>query len=341
MTAKTMTRDEPASPAKQEFMTRSEGRRLFAMAVLLVVIFAWLLEATFNSGQPTPPSGVDVSIHPGAGPGPAPGEVPLHSGPYQDSRKVLEALRRSEAARASGAPVASATPFSFDPAVLQTADEGRRESVDVVEEPALYHLAALVHRMSDEELRAAPERRGTWDWTDLKDARARQAARGKFRTIQGRFLVPLWQRVLERYPNEADLVWVWQGILRVKNRGYFVTITDKNFEPRIGQTGTIVEIDAAFLKIHAYETEKGIKSYPHVIAKSFRKLEPPPPWDYMNSELIWGAVVAFVIAAILVTLYARGSRRSARQFDAWRHKRLTSKKPGAPKGAASSEAGPS
>ena len=321
MTA-TMTKPSHADSPEKQFLTRNEGRKLFVMAVVLITMVIYLFQSGFKTDDPNQ-GGVPITL-PGIGMTTEPHELPT-----QDPVKVRDALQRSEDAKSGGAK--PATKFTYDPKILQTVLEGGPEALNVVEEPALYHLAALVHGMSDEELAAAPKTHGTWTWASLRSPEGRVAARGKFRRIQGRFLIPLTQRVLETYPNEADLVWVWQGILRVQNRGYFVTITDKNFEPEIGPAGTIIEVDAAFLKGHAYESRRGVVQLPHVIVKKFRKLAPPKQWDYMNSELIWGAVIAFVIGSFLIVVYARRSRASAARFDEWRQKRLASKKAGAPK----------
>jgi len=324
MTA-TMTKPSRADSPEKQFLTRNEGRKLFVMAVVLITMVIYLFQSGFKTDDPNQ-GGVPITL-PGIGMTTEPHELPT-----QDPVKVRDALLRSEDAKTGGAKPAAE--FTYDPKILQTVLEGGPEALNVVEEPALYHLAALVHGMSDEELAAAPKTHGTWTWTSLRSPEGRVAARGKFRRIQGRFLIPLTQRVLETYPNEADLVWVWQGILRVQNRGYFVTITDKNFEPEIGPAGTIIEVDAAFLKGHAYESRRGVVQLPHVIVKKFHKVTPPKDWDYMNSELIWGAVIAFVIGSFLMVVYARRSRASAARFDDWRQKRLASKKAGSPKAGA-------
>jgi hypothetical protein len=328
MTA-TMTKPSADSPEKQ-LMTRNEGRKLFVMGVVLITMVVYLFKSGFKTDDPNQ-GGVPITL-PGIGMTSEPHELPT-----QDPVKVRDALQRSEDAKKTAAKPASE--FKYDPKVLQTVIEGKEEGkgLNLVEEPALYHLAALVHGMSDEELASAHKTHGTWTWSSLRSPEGRVAARGKFRRLQGRFLIPLTQRVLETYPNEADLVWVWQGILRVQNRGYFVTITDKNFEPEIGPAGTIIEVDAAFLKGHAYESRRGIVQLPHVIVKKFHKVAPPKEWDYMNSELIWGAVVAFFVGAFLMVVYARRSRASAAQFDDWRQKRLASKKAGTPKAEAKAQ----
>ena len=328
----TSTMKQTADAGPPEFMSRSEGRKVFVMLALLVVMGAYTFRGAFHkSPGPSDPLQEGVPVKPpGANPGPI-----GHAGPYQDARKALETLRKHEEAKRKGAPISSAS-FTFDPEKLQEVQDG---ALDVVDEPALYHLAAYVRSLSDEDVQQELETKGSWTWKQLNTETGRDAARGKFKTIQGRFLIPLWQRVLERYPNEADLAWVWQGIFRVQNRGYFVTITDKNFEPEIGLSGTIVELDAAFLKGHAYESELGVKRMPHVVARSMRKVTPPKQWDYMNSELIWGSVVAFALIGALVFAYARASSRSEKKFDEWRHKRLTGKKAGTPKAHQSKKAG--
>ena len=321
-----MSRNESDTHSKQ-LLSRSEGRKLFVMAVVLITMVVYLFRTGFKTADPNDTSGIPITL---------PGMSEPYELPSQDPAKARDALLRSEAAKAEAAKTQGVAPeqapaFQFDPKILQTVKEGGPEALNVVEEPAFYHLCALVHGMSDEGLRAAPKTLGTWKWTGLRSPEGRVAARGKFATLQGRFLIPLTQRVLETYPNEAGLVWVWQGILRVQNRGYFVTITDKNFEPEIGLAGTIIEVDAAFLKGHAYESQRGTVQLPHVVVKSFRKVKPVAEWDYMNSEIVWGAVIAFFVTTLLMVLYALRSRRSAAEFDSWRQKRLASKKAGKPK----------
>jgi hypothetical protein len=311
-------------------MSRAEGRKLFVMVAVLLVMIGYLFQSSFKvpvEGE----TGIPVRAAPPIG----------HAGPYQDAAKALDTLRAQERADEAKRRGVSEIPsvqaeYRFDQAVLDRVED---YGLDVVEETGLYHLAAHMRRQSDEEL-AKSAKDEPWDWTALRTPEGRKASRGKVRTLQGRFLIPLWQRVLERYPNEIGVAWVWQGIFRVQNRGYYVTITDKTFEPEIGPSGTIIEFEAAFLKGHAYDTEQGIKRFPHVVVKKMRKVAPRPEWDYMNSEIVWGAMLAFVVGGFLVFLYARGSAKSGKEFDAWRHKRLTSKKAGTPKGGEPAGAGP-
>ncbi len=296
-------------------MSRGERTKLVVM-VAVFGLAAGLLTSLKTPGGGTAPEGIEVS------PGPRaaidPGMTPRTG---QDAVKALATLQRHEqeqAARTGGQP-APVTTFVYDPTIVAQVQDG---ALDVVEEPAFYQLVARLHFMSDEELERAPELHGGFTFEQLKSPEGRDAARGRFIHLKGELLIPLFQRVLERYPNETgtDLAWVWQGVLRSSDyRGYFVTVTDKDLDPDPGEP---IELVAAFLKAYRFETAEGIKTMPHVIAKRVRRLPPLVQRDAMHDPLLFGVAGAFLFVVLAVWLYARGSRTGAERFERWRHGRL-------------------
>jgi hypothetical protein len=301
---------------RADFMSRGERHKL----VIMVAVLGLIVGVVFQGGriQSGPVEGIPVS--PGPRPRavePEPGMIPRAG---QDAARALSTLQRYEEERARGASApAAAAPFVYDPTIVAQVQDG---ALDVVEEPAFYQLVARLHFMSDEELAAAPQAHGTFLWDDLKQPAGRDAARGKFVHLRGELLIPLFQRVLERYPNETgtDLAWVWQGVLRSSDyRGYFVTITDKTFDPEPGEP---IELTAAFLKGYRFETGEGVKSMPHVVARSVRRLPPLVRGDAMHHPMLLVATGVLAGIALAVVLYGAGSRRGARAFEAWRQRRL-------------------
>ena len=335
---------------RSEFMSRSESRKLLLMGAALLLLVAWIVQSGLSGpAGGEGPEGIPVR------PGPRPGASALPPpGLRQDSRAVLETLRRVEEERlraeaeapadpsapttSPGAPEPAAPPaaqppaaparsaaaqaFVYDPEVVAQTVDGE---IDLVEEPAFYQVLARVHFLSEDEVARAPAELGAFDWTDLHTPEGVAKARGKFLTVRGRFWIPLWQRVLERYPNETgtEVAWVWQGIFRSQNRGFFVTITDKNLEPEIGPEGDEVELTVALLKAFRFKALNGeVMSYPHVIARSIRRVEPPPARDPMNDPMLWGAVGVILVIGLVVFAYAKGSSRGERRFEDWRRKRI-------------------
>ncbi|MCW8139636.1 MAG: hypothetical protein KIT58_12130, partial [Planctomycetota bacterium] len=190
-----------------ELMSRQEGRKLFMLLLVLVMGLSWLFTRP-HTPMPTPadgPAEVGVAVQP----------------PAQDAARVLTTLARVEERERVGEPAPVITGvFEPDPQVLAAVDD---TVMDLVEEPAFYQMLAAVRSRPDEERDRLPELVGTFTWEQLNHDAGRAQARGKYVKVTGRFITPLFQRVLERYPNEADLAWVWQGMFRSQGRGYFVT----------------------------------------------------------------------------------------------------------------------
>ena len=290
------------------YMSKNEGRKMLLLGLVLLVCLGWV----FQQGFSQKPLGPEIGLVPP---------------PRIDARTALETHQRVEQeAVGEVAPVASAEVVELDRSILEGVTEGR-EDVDKVLEPAFFHLLNYVNSLPDETLEAAPETMG-FEWDQLMNEAGRNQARGRFIRLRGRFFTQLWQYVLP-YPNEAGLPWVWQGTFRHQNRGFMVTIIDKEFEPKTGVNGTPLELTGAFLKVYPYHSvnaEGGaIKTIPHVVVKSMRRLpeatmEQGYPWEFAL-----GVFAAVLIAALLTLAYALGSRKSARQVESWRTQRLKGK----------------
>jgi hypothetical protein len=295
-----------AKQQQLEFMSKQEGRKLAMLAVVLVVGLGYL----FSRPHVPLPAAEDM-----------PG-VAVQPPTTQDAERVLQTMQRvEEEQRAGVAHVVTRT--EVDPDVLASVEDF---ALDVVEEPAFYQMVAKVHAMSDEQLAAAPEQGGTWTWDQLRTDVGRAQARGKFATLKGRFWTPLFQRVLEEYPNEAGLAWVWQGTFRSQNRGIFVTITDKTFEPKPGPYGDNIELTGVFLKIYRFtpsDTEEGEQiAFPHLIVKSVRRLPQTTALERETHPAAPVLAVFVVIVGIAMFIYVRGSRKGEARFEAWRAEKV-------------------
>lgn len=298
---------DDAKQQQLEFMSKQESRKLALLAIVLVVGAGYLFTRPHVPLPTAEELELGVEVQPPTG---------------QDPQRVLQTMERLEQEQRAGVAHV-VTRREVDPDVLASVEDF---ALDVVEEPAFYQMLARVHSMSDEELAAAPATGGTWTWEQLNTEDGRARARGKFATLQGRCWIPLYQRVLETYPNEAGLAWVWQGLFRTQNRGFFVTITDKTFDPKHGPYGDNLELTGAFLKVYRYtpaSTEQGEQAaYPHLIVKSIRRLPQTTELARETHPAAPVLAVLVVIAGIAMFIYVKGSRKGEERFEAWRAEKV-------------------
>lgn len=303
-----------AKRAHQELMTRQETWRMAFMGGLLLVALVYI----FTRPAVAPLPGDSQTLLTGDG------GIKVRP-PQLDARAVRDTLAaHDQATREAPTQAPGPPPRVFaDPKVLEAVKDG--EPIDEVEEPAFYQLVAQVHGMSDAEIDAAPVTSGTWTWESLRSEPGRLQARGKFAKLYGRFLTPLYQRVLMKYPNESGLAWVWQATFRVHDRGFFLTITDKDFEPKTWPQDDPIQLTGVFLKVHAFRPVstdvREVHSMPHVICKRIERMSPTlmPKREQGPQGLI---LVGIVLASMLcMWLYVRAGKKGDARFDAWRARR--------------------
>lgn len=295
-----------ADRAPAQATSRGELIRMIGMGVGLLLAVWFVFRPSTSGPAPEPLVGLTAEEGPRV---------------HNDPRLAQATLERKAQEEERGeVAVVSSADFQLDRSVFAGIDDS---ALEVVEEPAFYQLVAFLHHMPDEELGQAPTKHGAFEWEQLhgKDRVGIERARGKFITVRGRFVTRLFQRVLARYPNEAGLAWVWQGTFRAQNRGYFVTITDKDFDPAHGPYGTPVELTGAFLRIYRYQPEDpeaDVKSLPHLVVKRIKRVE--AAFDIRERYprfvgWIMGGLLALAFAGLL--LYARTARRGDAQALAW------------------------
>lgn len=292
------------SPDRARLASRGELIRLAAAGFCLLLAVWFVFKPSSPQSSPEPVVGIS-------------GEGPRISMDPRAAQATLERKLQEESGQVAAVRTAA---FQLDRSTFEGIDDS---ALEVVEEPAFYQLVAFLHHMPDEELARAAEKHGSFDWEQLhtKDRSGIERARGKFITLRGRFITRLFQRVLVTYPNEAGLAWVWQGTFRAQNRGFFVTITDKDFDPVPGPYGTPVELTGAFLRIYRYQPEDegaSVKSLPHLVVKRIERVESALDIRHNYPHFVgWimGGLLAVTFGGLL--LYTRAGRKGDAQAVAW------------------------
>ena len=164
-------------------------------------------------------------------------------------------------------------------------------------------------------------------YTDYLDLDKCAANRGKVQRLYGRIL-SYWQRVLDQYPNNSGLAWVWQAFVQTDDGIFMVVITDKNSEPEIGRnTGDSIEIDAVFAKGYRYtSSKKGTLSVPLLVGRDFKRIRSATYDEAYPLPLVYAMtfITLFMIfGAVAVHYYYKRTDRHVReQRNSLRRKRL-------------------
>lgn len=228
------------SAAEQEALSRAEGRKLVVMFVLFVICSAFAVQLLL----PEPKRPDD-----------APRGIPLTEEEMQEMDKRFIAEVKIK-------------PFVENENVEKTAQDFAQ---DQFEDDIFHYYIHKVHQSTDQEL-ASQFSGENIKYTDFNDLEKIQENRGKVQRLAGRIL-SYWQRVLQRWPNNSGLAWVWQAMVQTDDGIYMVVITDKDFEPEIGRLhGDSIEIDAVFIKGYQYSSKKGTLRMPLMAGRDFKRI---------------------------------------------------------------------
>jgi len=176
-----------------------------------------------------------------------------------------------------------------------------------MEDNIFYYFLHRVHGESGESL--TRQKAEFPEYRSLVNPEVCQRYRGQVKRLNGR-LLSYWQRVLERYPNDAGLAWVWQAFMQTDEGMFMVVITDKQIEPEVGRlTGDSVQIDAVFVKGYEYTAQKDVVlRVPLFVGRDFKRLTTRSYQEAYPYPIVYAMVFILGllgISALFVHLYFR------------------------------------
>lgn len=309
------------SAAAQDAFSKNEGRKLLVMAVLLLI-------SIFYVGKLILPKQIE-----------------------QEAKEIGRGLPDQvliQLQQRAGAVEEEPVPFKEDQGLVEGIVDFQQ---DVLEDDTLYYY---LHKMTTETPESLAAKVEPMPYQGFADDDKRKALRGKVRRINGR-IVDYWQRVLERYPNDAKLAWVWQAYVESEDGHFMVIMTDKKIEPAVGRfIGDAVSVDAMFVKGYQYtprdeKKRRGAIRVPLFMGRDFkiirtRTYEEAYPYPIAYAMVVVSAGV-FVILVFALLYFRRNDRDFEAQHRSMRRRRFQRKNkspdPAAAKDAAAAESPPS